>query len=294
MPTMTNAEAYEVLGLTKSATETEVKSAYKKLALRTHPDKNPYDPDASKKFHRISEAYKRIIDPSSFHDDDDDEEDATEEEMASMFNMMFSEMFGGGDVGAMFDFFGDDDDDDMDGRQEELNMIRAMEMMMNHGINEDDDDYDDDDADDVSDENDDDLHKFMANSFAMNGSGLSVEAMMNAIGMSTGGRPGIDQSDYEDEDNDNRMVGDDEFDEDDEGLDMNDLVKMMMGMTQGMSSAPKKNKEHSTHPSKSSQSNVAVKAEGQATSKKGIKNSIAQSFHFISLEIHNVFVILRF
>ena len=95
MPSITLEEAYEVLGVSTSSSEEEVKRAYKKLALRTHPDKNPNDPEASKKFLRVSESYKRITDPDSFKDDGDDDM-PSEEEMAAMFNMMFAEMMGFG------------------------------------------------------------------------------------------------------------------------------------------------------------------------------------------------------
>ena len=92
---MNRGECFRVLGLSEDAPEEDVRKAYKKLALRTHPDKNPNDPEAGKRFLQISEAYKRIVDPDSFKDEDEDE-DMNEEEMAAMFNAMLFEMFGGG------------------------------------------------------------------------------------------------------------------------------------------------------------------------------------------------------
>ena len=88
---------YELLEISKTATEDEIKKGYKKLALKHHPDKNPDNrEEANKQFLQISEAYKRITEPDSFKDDEDiDMEGMDEESMSAMFNMMFSEMMGG-------------------------------------------------------------------------------------------------------------------------------------------------------------------------------------------------------
>lgn len=57
-------DLYEVLGVSKTATQDEIKKAYKKLASRLHPDKNPDDPTATAKFQEISAANDILSDPS--------------------------------------------------------------------------------------------------------------------------------------------------------------------------------------------------------------------------------------
>jgi len=53
---------YLMLDLTKDATPEEVKKAYRKLALRHHPDKNPDNPSAAEKFREINHAYSTLSD----------------------------------------------------------------------------------------------------------------------------------------------------------------------------------------------------------------------------------------
>ncbi|MFN5310924.1 MAG: DnaJ domain-containing protein, partial [Flavobacteriales bacterium] len=49
---------YEVLGISKGADESDIKKAYRKLALKYHPDKNPDDASAEEKFKEAAEAYE--------------------------------------------------------------------------------------------------------------------------------------------------------------------------------------------------------------------------------------------
>ena len=53
---MANKDPYSVLGVSKSATQDEVKKAYRKLAMQYHPDKNKGDKKAEEKFKEINAA----------------------------------------------------------------------------------------------------------------------------------------------------------------------------------------------------------------------------------------------
>ena len=54
---------YEVLGLTKTASEDDIKKAYRKIAIKYHPDRNPGDKEAEEKFKEAAEAYNVLHDP---------------------------------------------------------------------------------------------------------------------------------------------------------------------------------------------------------------------------------------
>ncbi|MEJ8572688.1 molecular chaperone DnaJ [Microbaculum marinum] len=60
---MSKRDYYEVLGCTRTASDTELKSAFRKLAMKFHPDRNPDDADAEHKFKEVSEAYEALRDP---------------------------------------------------------------------------------------------------------------------------------------------------------------------------------------------------------------------------------------
>lgn len=111
-------ESYELLGLSTSASEEEVRRAYKQKARECHPDKNPDDPNATEKFQALRQGYERIVSGSSatvgFEHDDDEFFDGfgnlfhfvmlQEMMRRRMREAMLARMFGG--------MFVDDDSDD--------------------------------------------------------------------------------------------------------------------------------------------------------------------------------------
>ena len=107
---MAEKDYYEVLGVSKEASQGDIKKAYRKAAMKHHPDKNPDDPKAEEKFKEIGQAYEALGDEDKraaydryghaafegggggggrggFHDPMD----------------IFSQVFGGGGGGSMFD-----------------------------------------------------------------------------------------------------------------------------------------------------------------------------------------------
>ena len=60
---MAFVDYYKTLGIEKTATEEEIKKAYRKLARKFHPDLNPNDKEANKKFQQINEANEVLSDP---------------------------------------------------------------------------------------------------------------------------------------------------------------------------------------------------------------------------------------
>ena len=61
---MAQHDYYEVLGVARDATDAEIKKAFRQLALKHHPDRNPGDPHADERFKVINEAYAVLSDPN--------------------------------------------------------------------------------------------------------------------------------------------------------------------------------------------------------------------------------------
>jgi curved DNA-binding protein len=102
---MAQRDYYEVLGLKKGASAEEIKRAYRKLAVKYHPDKNQGDKQAEEHFKEINEAYAVLSDPQK--------KEQFDQFGSNNFHQRFSQedIFRGFDVGEMFkdQGFGTDD-----------------------------------------------------------------------------------------------------------------------------------------------------------------------------------------
>lgn len=107
----TKRDYYEVLGVSKGASDSEIKSAYRKLAKKYHPDMNPGDKEAEKKFKEASEAYAVLSDADKRRQYDQFGHAAFENggagggfggfdfsgaDMGDIFGDIFGDLFGGG------------------------------------------------------------------------------------------------------------------------------------------------------------------------------------------------------
>ncbi|ETS32460.1 molecular chaperone DnaJ [Photorhabdus khanii] len=103
---MAKRDCYEVLGVSKTADEKEIKKAYKRLAMKYHPDRNQGDKDAEGKFKEVKEAYEILTDDQKRAAYDQYGHAAFEQggmggggggaDFSDIFGDVFGDIFGGG------------------------------------------------------------------------------------------------------------------------------------------------------------------------------------------------------
>ncbi|PTY40154.1 molecular chaperone DnaJ [Brachyspira hampsonii] len=99
---------YEVLGVAKTATNDEIKKAYRKLAMQYHPDRNPGNKEAEDKFKEATEAYEILSDEKKRAQYDQFGFQGVHSDFADAYGrggFDFSQMFGGGGFGDLDDIF---------------------------------------------------------------------------------------------------------------------------------------------------------------------------------------------
>ncbi|MBI5708094.1 MAG: molecular chaperone DnaJ [Armatimonadetes bacterium] len=109
-------DPYEVLGVSREASPDELKSAYRRLARRYHPDVNPGDHEAEEKFKEIGQAYSVLSDPDKrarFDRFGTVDEPQGGVHFEGGFQDLFDMFFGGGDMGGRARRNGDRDGDDV-------------------------------------------------------------------------------------------------------------------------------------------------------------------------------------
>lgn len=103
---MSKRDYYEVLGLQKSASEQEIKKAYRRMAMKFHPDRNPDDSESEEKFKEVKEAYEVLSDSSKREIYDQHGHEGLDrsgggagfnaEGFSDIFGDVFGDIFGGG------------------------------------------------------------------------------------------------------------------------------------------------------------------------------------------------------
>ena len=135
---------YDMLGVSKTASADEIKKAYRKLAIKYHPDKNPNDPSAEEKFKEISVAYETLSDSSkkSMYDQLGHEGYTRRGSAgggggggyADPFDI-FSQVFGGGGGGSIFDeLFGGGRRQSRNGPRQGADLLREVTISFEDAV----------------------------------------------------------------------------------------------------------------------------------------------------------------
>lgn len=108
---MAKRDYYEVLGVSKGASQEEIKKSYRKIAIKFHPDKNPGDPAAEENFKEAAEAYEVLSSPDKKSRYDRFGHQGVNGAQGSHMNMedifsQFGDIFGGGGSSPFESFFG--------------------------------------------------------------------------------------------------------------------------------------------------------------------------------------------
>lgn len=108
MPTTMKEDYYEILGIERTATEVEIKSAFRRQAMKYHPDRNPGDKQAEEQFKKVNEAFSVLSDPQKKQMYDQYGHEGVNNagfggfnagnfnDFGDIFGSMFGDIFGGG------------------------------------------------------------------------------------------------------------------------------------------------------------------------------------------------------
>ena len=135
---MAKRDYYEILGVGRDAADDDIKKAYRKLAVKYHPDKNPGDKTAEEKFKEVGEAYEALSDPQKRAAYDQYGHAAFDPRMRAGRGGGFHDPFeifreafggGGGGTGSIFDdLFGGGSRSDPTGPQRGADLRYDMEL----------------------------------------------------------------------------------------------------------------------------------------------------------------------